>query len=441
MTKLSWNVIITNKSWNNKKSIKKTIEEGSKQKKEVNTWTTRNPTIWFSALAKVYEWNYFAGGICKKIWKTLNSGFECENAEVKKILELTDIEFLWTNLPVFGNCFFEVIRNKGGKIVKLVNIIATEILALEGGEWYKQEVDGSVAYFNSYTPKEFQPKRTEIFQNSGAKSDELTNKDGKGAGFNPELNEVFQFKTLSLTNKYYWDCLFDSAISQLTLLQNIDNFYNKYFEKGAVKNKIYFDKGWKLTKEDIEVLTAFFASETKGIDKAFQNVILKQWNLDSIDLTDKIDANAFLNYRLQLEKSVAFNLNVPFDLIDSINSNKATSEVAVEQFNSNTVKPLQNTILKQLKHLFQEFNGFETLQFKQIDTKNQLEEAKVQEIKVKNGIRTQNECREQDGKEPIKQEWTDELKQASGVSFSVDDKQADTIEKIALLSSKEYFEW
>jgi hypothetical protein len=48
-------------------------------------------------------------------------------------------------------------------------------------------------------------------------------------------------------------------------------------------------------------------------------------------------------------KAIAIALNMPYDLLVTENSNRATSEISNEHFNKHVVKPLQQQFIRQLK--------------------------------------------------------------------------------------------
>lgn len=86
-----------------------------------------------------------------------------------------------------------------------------------------------------------------------------------------------------------------------------------------------------------------------------------------------------LAYRLDLIKSIAIALNVPYDMLISDSSNRATSEVSMEVFNMHIVKPLQEHFVKQLRKALRPYFGnlVNVIELKSIDTRNQKEEMEI----------------------------------------------------------------
>jgi phage portal protein BeeE len=101
--------------------------------------------------------------------------------------------------------------------------------------------------------------------------------------------------------------------------------------------------------------------------------------LKIIDLTNDVDIKGLLAYRLDLIKAIAIALNIPYDMLLSDSSNRATSEVAMEIFNTHQVRPIQNQFVKQLRRALRPIFGGLVMQIDliEIDTKNQKEEMEI----------------------------------------------------------------
>lgn len=109
----------------------------------------------------------------------------------------------------------------------------------------------------------------ERYKASKAKENELVGADG-GAGYNEALNDVYHFKGMSLSNRYYGDSPVKKVLRQAILLANIDKFYNMIFENMNIRNKIFYSKDGKLTdKQRVELQNAI-TTALNGIDKAFK---------------------------------------------------------------------------------------------------------------------------------------------------------------------------
>ena len=225
---------------------------------------------------------------------------------------------------------------------------------MEDGDGYSQTVGTDKVYFNAFTSLADRPARTKIWEDSKAGANELRN-TGKGCGYNPNINQVYHFKNTSLSTKYYGASYFESVVDQLVLIEYIDTYYTKGFSNGMIKAKMIFPKNEKkvFSAEDKKVLKAFLEAKMKGVEKSYSTAILDQ-EVGQLDLEHEIDANAFIEYRKELLKSVSIALNVPYDLLLSDNSNRASSQVSKEIFNDFTIYPLQTQNLKDFKILFAE---------------------------------------------------------------------------------------
>lgn len=392
--------------WENKQDtveIVKLIDNpNSKQAKE-NTKTvgTRTPKIPFSTLTDLYYDSFVVSGLTDKIATAINSWFATQDEDLLKILDSIDQEFLNRNKVLLWNSFFEVIEDGKGKVVELIPIVSNTIEIMEDGDGYRQQVGTDVVFFNAFTPKDKRPERQKIYEWSGARSDELKN-TGKGCGYNPNLNQVYQFKNTSLSTKYYWASYFESVIDQLVLIEQIDTYYSRGFDNGMIKAKMIFPTNEKksFSKDDKAVLKQFLQAKMKGVDKSFSTAIIDQ-PVGQMDLEQEIDAKAFIEYRTQLLQSVAIALNVPYDMLLSDNSNRASSQVSKETFNDYTIQPLQTQNLRDFKILFAEWYKIDDLEYNWIDIKDQKEEMEVFSGYKKAGIMTANEVRAKIGLDPI----------------------------------------
>lgn len=389
--------------------IIKAIENpNSKQAQENKTTVgTRSPNIPFSVLTDLYYDSFVVGWLTDKIATAINSWFDTKDKSLLDAIMKIDHEFLNRNKVLSGNAFFEVIEDGKWKVVELIPIISSTIEIMEDWDGYRQQVGTDTVYFNAFTPKDKRPERTAIYTASGAKADELIN-TGKGCGFNPALNQVYHFKNTSLSTKYYWASYYEAVVDQLLLIEQIDKYYSKAFDNGMIRTKLIYPTNEKKTfsKDDKTILKEFIRSKMKGVDNAFSTAIVDQ-QVGQLDLEHDIDANAFIDYRKELLKSVSIALNVPYDLLLSDNSNRASSQTSKETFNDYTIYPQQVQNLTDFKILFAEWYKVDDLEYKWIDTDDQKEEMEVLTWYKKAGIMTANEVREKIWLAPI--DWGNEL--------------------------------
>lgn len=376
----------------------------SKQVKDNDTRVgTRIPKIPFSTLLNLYYDSFVVSWLTDKISTAISSGFDTKDDKLLTMLNTIDHEFLNRNKVLCGNAFFEVIRDGKGSVLELVPVLSNTIEIMNDWDGYKQSIGTKVTYFNEFTPLADRVARTALWTESKAGEKELVN-TGKWCGFNPNLNEIYHFKNTSLDTKYYGASYFESAIDQIVLIEQIDSYYSKAFDNGMIKAKILFSKSEKkgFSKDDKTALKEFLKAKMKGLDKAFSTAIVDN-EVWFVDLEHEIDANAFIEYRQQLLKAVAISLNIPYDMILSDNSNRASSQVSMESFNKFTIAPFQAQNVRDFKILFQDnkYTNLDTLKYDFIDTKDQKEDMEVLTGFKKAGVMTANEVREKLGLKPL----------------------------------------
>lgn len=136
------------------------------------------------------------------------------------------------------------------------------------------------------------------------------------------------------------------------------------------------------------------------MDKSHSVAIVDQ-KVGQQDLEHDIDAKAFLEYRTQLLQAIAISVNVPYDMLLSDNSNRASSQVSMETFNSFTIWPAQQDNIKDFKILFGDDYKVDDLDYNFIDTTDEKEQMDVLTGYKKAGIMTANEVRGKLGLAPI----------------------------------------
>lgn len=112
------------------------------------------------------------------------------------------------------------------------------------------------------------------------------------------------------------------------------------------------------------------------MDKSHSVAIVDQ-KIGQQDLEHDVDAKAFLEYRTQLLQAIAISVNVPYDMLLSENSNRASSQVSMETFNSFTISPAQQDNIKDFKILFGENYKVDDLDYNFIDTTDEKEQMEV----------------------------------------------------------------
>lgn len=330
------------------------LPENSSQKKQgSNLSDKRTPPIDFGILSKVVSWSFIIWGIITKLWVVWDSGFEeieedAKNWDIAKIKQLNillrdlDAWSIIMNMATYGNSRLEIARSKWeDQSIDLIPFASVECL-----------ID---------------------------KNDSLIQTPKGGTDFSEfKAWEFIHLKRHTLTSRYYGDSIFTSCTSQISLLQFIDRYYENFFDRGLIRTKLIFDELSSLTDENAAKIEALIKDRMRGTDWSFW-VGVVPWKLSELKLEDEMDIKGMREYRLDLIKSVAICLNIPYDLLLTDSGNRATSEASIEMFNQYVVKPLQYDLVRQLRKQLRVFFGdlVDMIEMIEIDTKNQKEEMEV----------------------------------------------------------------
>lgn len=328
------------------------------------------PSVSFSSLIKAYESNFILWGIVDKISTWADSWFNPTwNDELDNFLSELNIKFIFENLFVCGNAFFEIIKNGKWEIASFEEILTDTIRTKHKG-WYAQSSKAETVHFWE--------------------------------------DEVLHFKLWSLSSKYYWESKLSKCVTQIVLLTFIDEYYEKFFGNWTIKPNLLIDKEDVLNDEQKEALKNLIKDDLVWIKNSFATAIIP-CDLQKLELWSDIDTKAFLEFRRELKEDISICLNIPYDLLSSQNSNRSTSEVAIEMLNKDIIKPLQKNIVRQLKKTLRDtfWNSVDNIEFVPVDVSNQLEESKIDVAYKKAWIKTANEIREKLWLEIV--DWWDEL--------------------------------
>lgn len=343
------------------------------------------PSFDFEVLLYAYENSSIISWIIKKISAKINAWFqETENEELNKLLKNLDIETIASNMLVFWNSFSERLTNmKEEQLLEFENIITPTIRIAE-----RDNKDKASFYQRSKTGIKKVPFKKD---------------------------EVLFFKRNSLSDRDYGDSLFATCIDEISLLAFITKYYKNFFKGWNIEPNILFDKNGTLTDEQVEKIENMIKDKISWIENS-HNTLFLQWEIWKIDLTTKIDPDKFIALKRELKEDIAIGTNIPFDLLSSQNSNRATSWVSMETLYSDIIKPAQNRILTQLKRQLREWglenisdDDIDSIEFKNIKLGDPYEEMKTLTGYQKSWNLSQNEVRSKAGLwDDI--EWGDEYK-------------------------------
>jgi len=371
----------------------------------------------------------------QKLWLVANSSF-IVNWSMKKVVwgvntkvtseQLSDdqlkifqkikrkmVTYWVKNIYTNWNAWFELIKNGKWEIIEILPMITDTIRLLPWWEGAVQKVWAEEAYFNIYEPnEELRIEKEEFYEKTSANAQELVSTDDwtgrKRTWRNPALNDVILIKEANIDTAYYWKSKIESCIDQLILLSSIDQYFIKFFEKGTMKAKILYDKSWKMTTGDKALIKTLYEQKAQGLKNAFNSIMIS-WDIWEIGLDSDLDASQFNAMRQELRQDILVDLEIPYDILYSDNSNKSTSQSAKENFYNFTIDPFQEMFEDQLNELAESYWENVEIFFTRTDTKDVFEEAKILVSMVSAWIITANEARNESEYDLDEIEGWDEL--------------------------------
>lgn len=320
------------------------------------------PSLSFELLLKTYEGSFIIGWVVDKIAKSFASGFEpTENKDLDQFLSEINMRFRWTNLLVFGNLFLEKVKTL---------------------KW-------DFAYFEPFITTTMRVKQDGAFV-------QRINQDKPF-----ESADVVHIKTQSMRSKKYGESLFLNVTTQISLLQLIDSFYEKLFDRWLIYPFILNDEENKLTDEQCKDIQLMINDWLRWLDNAFRWLVLPS-KLSKMDLATNIDNNVFMDLRNQLIKAICVGINYPYWLVINDSANRATSDTEFKTLLKEIITPLQTEFLVQFKRAMKEITtdkwkpeDIDKIFFVAVDVKNQLDEMRKWTWYKSAWILTANEIREQ----------------------------------------------
>lgn len=281
----------------------------------------------------------------------------------KKALQTIDLKYVFLSLFTTGNVFLEKLRAQLGTTVLGFEKFLTDEIRIKINKETKEK---------KFVQKTWNTTQSVDFS----------------------LQDVIHVKETSLSSRYYWDPKCARCIDQIVLLGHVDRFYLKLFYKWFLKTKIMIDKDSKLSEENKTAIVESVNNRLKGADNAFGLMIVPS-DISVEDFESDIDTKAFLDYRKDLIQSVAIGLVIPIDIILPEWSARATKEASLEELNRDIITPLQELFLKALQEQVweDEIPGISELKLYPVDTKNLLDDMKVNTGYKDSGVITANEIR------------------------------------------------
>lgn len=336
-----------------------------------------DPPINFDSLFYAYDNSSIISGIITKIATKGNVWFiEHKNKYLDTFLKELDMETLIINYCVFGVAFFE----------RLKTIVEHNTLSLD-----------PIITFTMRVAKEDKKEGVAYFQRS----------KNWIAKVPFSRSEILFIKRASISDKHYGDSIFSKCIDEVVLLAYITKYYKRFFKGGNIEPNILYDETGSLTEPQIDKIEAMINDKIAGIDNS-HNTVFVPGKIGKIDLSTKIDPDKFIALKRELKEDIAIATNIPFELISPENSNKATSQVALQTLYSDIIVPMLERILQQLKAqlkiwLEEALSWDEILQIKEsdidditfvdVEIKDSKEEMEIFTGYKDSGIYTSNEIR------------------------------------------------
>ena len=395
--------LIKDKSANN-------ISSKQKESSWVGVDDVYNPPISFNVLTDTHSCSSILSWIINKIAVKSNTPFlSTESEKLDLILANLDIEEIVTNLLIYGNCYLERLETL----------------------WWEKTLE----FERIITENAKLSKKDNVYL--------ITKKTNDLEEVNFTQDQVLSFKRTSVTSKKYWDSLFSKCVDEIILYSYIIKYFKKFFWNWNISPNILFDESGILDKEQIEKIEALINDRIAGIENSSSTVIIqaKMWK---IDLSTIFDPEKYIKLKRELKEDIAIGMNIPFDLLSSENSNRATSQSAMEALYSNIIIPLQDRFLIQLRKQLLSWYRSEKgstcwewiteenilkIAFSDINLKNPKEEMETLTWYQKNWVLSVNEVREiADLGSPI--DWGDEYKLINWSGWELSDSEEKEVEKI-----------
>lgn len=305
----------------------KNLNEGiiSKQKDNDDIFLKKDwviePRVSFDSLLLAYDECSIISWIIKKISASADVGFKkTENKILDDFLESLDMQSIFTDMLIFWVSFQERLKDWNWKnTLDLEKIITTTIRFAK--KWEIQEEKEVFAYQKS---------------------------DRKLLKIPFFKDELFVFKTNSISDKTYWDSIFYTSINEVILLWLITKYYKNFFKNWSIEPSILYDKSWTLTDDQIDKIEKLIQDKLSWIDNSHTTTFVPG-EVGKVELSTKIDPDKYISLKRELKEDIAIWTNIPFSLLSPENSNRSIGENDKQILYADIIFPLQKKFLRQLK--------------------------------------------------------------------------------------------
>lgn len=398
----------------------------SKQKNDDDLFSRKDwviePRVSFESLLLAYDECSTISWVIKKISASADVWFKkTENKDLDDFLESLDMQSIFTDMLIFWVSFQERLKDWNWRNTLDLNQVITHTIRF-AKKWEIQEEKEVIAYQKS---------------------------DRKIVKIPFFKNELFVFKTNSISDKSYWDSIFYTVINEVILLWLITKYYKNFFKNWNIEPSVLYDENWTLTPEQIDKIENLIHDKLSWIENSHTTTFIpgKVWR---VELSTKIDPDKYIALKRELKEDVAIWTNIPFSLLSPENSNRSIWENDKQILYSDIVFPLQKRFLRQLKRQLLELktekdfylskiseDDINNIAFEDVDLKDWLNEMKILTWYQEKWVLNVNEVRRKAKLWEDIPEW-EEYKVLSWNSNNTQDETQKDLENIKSSISKMY---
>jgi len=300
------------------------------------------------------------------------------NENIKRLVKLleqpndydtfTDITSeIITDLHIYGDAYIEVVKDKATKL--------------------------PVALFNVYCPS----MRIRVDEHGSILGYVQKMDWNKGAEF--DLDQIIHFRLINPGSEVYGL----SPLESLIIAVETDLYaqsYNKDFFKNDATPRLHVDLG-NCTLPQLKRMREYWRTVYKGKGNAHKTIVT-EGNAKITPIGTAPKDMEFLNQRKFNRDEILAVLGVPPIMVGVVeSSNRANSKEQANSFKTEKIIPLQKMISAKLnKCLISKFTDKYAFKFAELDLRDALDAAKIDQIDLEAGVRSIDEVRRDRGLAP-----------------------------------------
>lgn len=292
---------------------------------------------------------------------------------------LTDV---WTDYEATGNGYIEIGRKANGDIGYIGHLPATTMRVRRARDGFVQIVGDKVVFFRQF-------------------GDQKT-KDPIGE--DPRPNEIIHIKKYSSTNGYYGVPDVVAALPAVAGNHFAELYNLEYFENKAVPRYIIKTKGPQLSPAHQAKLAEFFAANVKGQNHRTVYVPLPpdekdvKNDFEIVPVEVGVQDSSFTNYHKINLQTVLMVHRVPLTKVTMPESTTLGAAKDFDKtFKEQTCQPEQDRLEKRVNKILKEYTDMFEINLNELSLTDEAEQAKIDEVYIKNDVFLANEVRERKG--------------------------------------------